>query len=63
MAKSKKELEEIRSRVEELSAVLQELSEEELSEVLGGSVMPQLVSRPGESLAHITKILGESCAD
>ena len=37
MAKTKQELEEIRSRVEELSAVLQELTEDELSTVLGGT--------------------------
>ena len=37
MAKTKQELEEIKSRVKELSAVLQELSEDELSMVLGGT--------------------------
>lgn len=37
MAKTKQELEEIKSRVEELNAALQELSEDELSTVLGGT--------------------------
>ncbi len=37
MAKTKQELEEIRSRVEKLSAALQELTEDELSTVLGGT--------------------------
>ena len=37
MAKTKQELEEIKSRVKELSAVLQELSEDELSMVFGGT--------------------------
>ena len=39
MAKTKQELQEIKSCVEELSAVLQELSEDELSTVLGGTVI------------------------
>lgn len=36
MAKTKEELREIRKSVNELSAVLQELSEDELNEVFGG---------------------------
>ena len=36
MAKTKEELSEIKNRVNELSTVLQELSEDELNEVFGG---------------------------
>lgn len=55
MAKTKQELEEIKSRVEELSAVLQELSEDELSTVLGGTGMiASKYYEPDESCAVIT---------
>ena len=38
MAKTKEELKEIKKSVDELSAVLQQLTEEELNEVFGGAV-------------------------
>lgn len=39
MAKTKEELREIKKSINELSAVLQELSEDELNEVFGGSAL------------------------
>ena len=65
MAKTIKELEEIKSRVAELSAVLQELSEDELNTVFGGMGMGMGFLSPAflsESVVGGSKILpDESC--
>ncbi len=62
MAKTKQELEEIKSRVGELSAVLQELSENELSMVLGGMDMKaSLLGGHEESCAVLAGMHDESC--
>ena len=66
MAKTKQELEEIKSRVAELSEVLQDLSEDELSMVLGGmDVKASMLGIYDESCAVISMSgdAEESCAE
>lgn len=59
MAKTKEELNEIRKSVKELSAVLQELTEDELNEVFGGV---ELGNWGNESAVGCNELGSESCA-
>lgn len=73
MAKTKEELNEIRKSVNELSAVLQELTEEELNEVFGGAEFGNWgnesaavcgsESAAPEAFRNFWQKLGESMAD
>ena len=59
MSKSKEELNELKKEVEAVSEKLQELTEEEIAQVCGGSYRPQFYFRTTDATGSVTHFLGE----